>query len=100
MAPVESLCSHLSGEFKGWCSSTRKCRNACLLESYDNIDGKCRGFLPARCWCISNICSPAAAAASESGGGGGSVTTQMLNMYQKLNHEHHDIIRALYKHQA
>ncbi|RCV18396.1 hypothetical protein SETIT_3G298000v2 [Setaria italica] len=80
MAPVEALCSHLSGDFKGWCTSTRKCQNVCLLESYDNIDGKCQGWFPARCWCISNICSPAAAAAPETGGGGASARGDIPHM--------------------
>ncbi|KAJ1295829.1 hypothetical protein BS78_01G252900 [Paspalum vaginatum] len=67
-------CYKLSGVFKGWCWSSSKCSHTCS-EFEDHYDGKCRGWLPARCWCRTCPHTPAAAAPApatiESGDGGG-----------------------------
>lgn len=50
-------CLHLSGSYKGWCTSTRSCRAACTQEDSNNGDGKCQDTVPARCWCIKKNCN-------------------------------------------
>ncbi|KAF8666304.1 hypothetical protein HU200_053663 [Digitaria exilis] len=54
MVLVEVRCSHLSGTYKGCCTSIAKCQNVCAFKSYDYYDGKDQGFLPARCCCITD----------------------------------------------
>ncbi|CAL4902377.1 unnamed protein product [Urochloa decumbens] len=54
----DKYCYFPSRNFKGWCSKSSSCKNVCIDEApYNNIGGNCRGFLPARCWCLA-LCTP------------------------------------------
>ncbi|CAL4894300.1 unnamed protein product [Urochloa decumbens] len=48
---ADNYCYSLSKTYKGWCTDRMSCSRACGVEDFDNYGGKCRGFLPARCWC-------------------------------------------------
>ncbi|CAL4993162.1 unnamed protein product [Urochloa decumbens] len=47
-------CSHLSGNYHGWCDNRNKaCTNTCLAESPNNIGGYCGvTLLISMCYCI------------------------------------------------
>ncbi|KAF8690488.1 hypothetical protein HU200_040844 [Digitaria exilis] len=70
MVRVDASCSHLSANYKGWCTSTHSCRTTCTREDENNGDGNCSDTVPARCWCIKKNCSVSEEAAPDEGGTG------------------------------